>query len=607
MGALARLLVLLLLSVLGLVVALVAAGAGVLLSLSQVLAIAVQSIRFNDRVLPAALDLGPDREPATDGARVPAVPDPAYRQYVLGPALVDLWLLARDIVVMGAGWLSGHGHVPDRYRLADRYLGRVPASFVAADAHCLARFAVLLGPEELGVPGGPFLAVAMAAGALAGAVAALALIVTAAVMTGAVLAGACLAGWGLAYLLRAIESGSLWVRGITVECLDCQDRVKRPIYECSDPTCAVLHRRLLPGALGILRRYCRCGTHLPTLLAGGKFRLRARCQFCEAPLPQESLVSPTAHLLLAAGPSAGKTALFVRAMGQLQEHGAAWFATDLDTHPDDLRLALSLPDLSLLPPTRPQPDAMVRAAAIHVKANGSSRLVFVYDPAGEHLWRSQDLAGWPFLSHVTGLALVVDPFSLPVLGALLDDAARQRVRPCRVPPDDVRAEVVEAMHERLGLTRSWSRRLGVAVVVTKGDVLAELGEPGHPYEGLARHYGAPDGHGRNGFRVSGRVRDSPVGTVRSAGPDGPATGPFPRSPFPRQLCNQAIRAWLVQVGGQHHLVTSLESTFPRIGYFVTSAQPPQPAAAPRPAARTGRAVVNDHPAEVLRWLTGMSA
>jgi hypothetical protein len=87
-------------------------------------------------------------------------------------------------------------------------------------------------------------------------------------------------------------------------------------------------------------------------------------------------------------------------------------------------------------------------------------------------------------------------------------------------------------------------------------------EPGHPYDGIAD---------LGDERQRRRSRDS------------------------------SVREWLELVAGQRNLVVSIDHTFPRVSYFVTSALD-APELRARLSASSGEEVINDDPADALLWL-----
>lgn len=480
--------------------------------------------------------------------------EPAYRCYLFGPVFRDLSAVMRDAASLCATWVLGGEEVPERYAArpgtlqrrmfappVDGLLHRLGLGRVEREGHGVGTV-VLAWSETLGLIVGALLAVLVLAFASAA--------------TFVLVAAAALLLAFAAVLLRWTESGQLWVGGITLQCVACHEHVRRPVYQCPAEGCDALHAALLPGRFGLLRHCCRCGRTLPTLLLTGKHRLQARCDSCAAVLPTGALATRTLHVPIVAGPSAGKTTFMAAAVTCLGSRAR----TD-DPHLQDLvelaRPAVEDRDLSSVPATRRQPT--VTPGTLRIGRGRRSRLTYLYDFAGEHLYSADELDGWVFLDHVGGVVLVVDPFSLPALRAVVDDDLETRVHPSRVPPDDVLERLVEALRSRGVVASSGHRSPPIAVVLTKGDVLLELTEPGHPYEALNEP-----------------VRD-------------------------RVMRNAAVRAWLERVGGQRHLVASVDRTFQRAGWFVTSAfDAPDPIT--RRAARSGTDVLQDDPAEVLLWL-----
>lgn len=484
--------------------------------------------------------------------------EPAYRSYFLGPVVRDYARVVGEGTTATVGRLFGgpvavrdpfaKGPAPGRrplVRMIFGLLNRFPSTMWKV----LVALPVLFGIAAL-VAGA-------ALGGLAVIVVALVFcLLVALVDTGAV---------GLAASVRAFESLSLSIRGITIECPRCHRRVTRPVYECH--SCGSQHKRLMPGTLGVFRRVCRCGSVLPTLLVGGKIGLRARCSHCDDELPIKGLSAPTFHIPVVAGPSAGKTALMITSVARLFDRAAGVPEDDLefaDPRARERFLAASAAvhsgDPTRILKTRASDD--IHAFNVYLGREGSSgrTLMYLYDPAGEVLQGVEGLANWHFLPHTRGLVLVVDPFGLPSVRRLANATMLAGLRPSPEQPESILGRVTEALREREGDGRA-VRAVRVAVVVTKSDGLLQLNGIGHPYDGLTE--------AANGDR--------------------------------RAVRSEAVSAWLESQVDQRNFVASLSTTFAAVSYFaVTALDGPGPE--DRRSARSGRLIRSDDPCDPLLWL-----
>jgi hypothetical protein len=355
-------------------------------------------------------------------------------------------------------------------------------------------------------------------------------------------------------LLRLIELGTLRLRGITVECPSCHRRVGVPVYEC--PECQELHRRLVPGSLGVLVRTCRCRTELPTLLIRGRSRLRAHCSHldCSGVLPIGGLTVPTHHVPVVAGKVAGKTVHTMAAIADLLTDDGFAFGDD-HTAATYASIKEQLRDLAAVPSTLP--TAPLRAATFFMGTGSDRRLVYMYDAAGEYYLSSDRVSGLRFLGSTAGMLLVVDPFSLAAVRTRMEADDVALPAHSTSPPDDVVSRIADGLREQSVGRRRDRIDVRVAVVVTKCDVLIDRGPVPHPYETV-------DDDGRE---------------ARSA----------------------AVARWLDATAGEGGLVRQLANQYAEIGYFAVSALDAF-GAAPRASARTGRDVHNDQPSAPLRWL-----
>ncbi len=490
--------------------------------------------------------------------------EPAYRSYFFGP------LFREYALAVEAAWQQGRQRIIGVARSpADQRSGRPRVALLQQIQNL--RFRVpSRGMRLAGL--GPYL------GALVGVCAGFAF---AAVFAAAVsvlylfvLALAVLGSLIVAGVMRLFERLSLLIRGITLECRACHRRVTAPIYQCPrcPPAQPAMHQRLVPGSLGIFRRLCRCGQVLPTLLAGGKWKLPAYCNHCREALPNRAMTAPTFHIPVVAGRRAGKTVYMMSAIARMEtrarreptfdfeftdEPGLAAFA--------QARAILRVGTLSSIPAT----DAARRVHAYTVFVRWTKtvrrRLLYFYDPSGEVPEGSRlggGLAGFHFLGHTAGPVLVVDPFAFPTVRGAADPRLLTDVRPSLVDPEQVFGRFVQSLREHLKAPVDRRIAQPVAVVLTKADALTGLDDCAHPYEKL---------------RTSGT------------------------SPADRAERSAAVRDWLTSTVGQLSLVTSIESSFSQVGYFAVSAMDafdPQD----HISTRTGATFRNDEPSEPVIWL-----
>ncbi len=497
--------------------------------------------------------------PRTSGADIGALPltdgEPSYRAYVFGPVFRDLWGVFHDSAGMSMAHIAGNSLLPERY--SEKLGGRpFPRILVAPEVSFLTELTDRTQYADKDDSLRVFRATAELIGVLIGAVLAAMFLSFIAVVCLIALAGVVLAAATAAFLLRSLEFGLTVLRHITIECVNCHHRVVRPVYRCPEPACRAEHGQLLPGRFGIFRHVCRCETRMVTLLLLGKGQMEAMCEKCKTLLPEGAATTRTAHVSIVAGPSAGKTLLLKSAAISIQGQAGRPAIT---VPPEDLRparIAIEQRDLGLVPATRP--TRFITPWTFTVGTGRHKRLVYAYDPPGEHLWSADSLSGWTFLDHTTGIILVIDPLSIPHLDRVRDALSENQLSYSRVPPIDVLSRTVDALRTHEVLPTTGTGAVPLAVVITKGDLLLETAGATHPYDQL----------------------------------DLDTTGHEHR--------DEAVRQWL-QDAGQAPMLRSITNAFGTARWFVTSAFDAA-GVQPTTSARTGRSVLHDDPADVLLWL-----
>ncbi|MGH2733907.1 MAG: TRAFAC clade GTPase domain-containing protein [Actinomycetota bacterium] len=284
----------------------------------------------------------------------------------------------------------------------------------------------------------------------------------------------------LAIVLRGLEAVRLLIRRIRITCPHpgCYQRVPLPIYECRNGSCRRRHRKLLPGVYGIFRRTCACGSSLPTLFILGRHEIVGFCPACDRPLPDRSGSARAVHVPVVGGPSAGKTMLMmsiVMTLERLSNQSLVTFSFATESDRREYQQAKAL--LSLGSDLRKTVVQLPRAFMVYVGSpGGPTRLLYLYDPAGEY-YQSSDLLGQQlYLRHAAGLLFVLDPFSIPLFVAGLGSANQHVTAAARPSMEDPES----AYHRLIGNLRAMTQGLAqkrLAVVVSKADALEQLRLP----------------------------------------------------------------------------------------------------------------------------------
>jgi len=288
-----------------------------------------------------------------------------------------------------------------------------------------------------------------------------------------------LAGWLVCVLLLgAIERGFMAYGRILQTCPhpSCYAKIALPVYEC--PSCGRKHRRLTPNSCGAFRHVCRCGARLPTTIPLGRYRLTAYCPHCERRLPARIGRVRVEPLPFIGGPAAGKTtfmflairALHARAQGMggrlafvEQRHQQAYAGAVAEFRRGG-QLAKTGPELPL-------------ATMVDVDLPGSNRrLLYLFDPAGEHFTGAAQVESLRYLDHGEALLFIVDPFALPAVRRSLSPDDELAAMSSDEDPADTLQRVLNELRSR----PDRGRQKRVAVVVTKADLLARTDVGGTP-------------------------------------------------------------------------------------------------------------------------------
>ena len=387
----------------------------------------------------------PVATPASGRPAHAAAGDPAYRHYLLAQVWRDWWAIARGVV--------------------PRLIDTAATALTTVTTTLLIRiWGFFTFPLWLAVCAGIALAAVPAA--------VLGLLLT--VLYGVVVAVG-LAGWLVCVLVLGLVERVFMAYGRILQTCPhpfCYEKIALPTYEC--PACGELHRRLTPNSFGALRHVCRCGTRLPTTIPLGRFRLTAYCPHCNGRLPDRIGRVRVEPLPFVGGPAAGKTTfmfLAIRALHARARAGHGGLAFVEHRHAQAYagavreferggRLAKTGPELPL-------------ATMVDVELPGSGhRILYLYDPAGEHFTGATLVESLRYLDHGEALVFVVDPFALPQVRRTLTGDEHELVEQAVASSDEDPADTLQRVLNELRSRPDRGRQKRVAVVVTKTDLLA---------------------------------------------------------------------------------------------------------------------------------------
>ncbi|MFJ4326202.1 hypothetical protein ACIP3A_24190 [Streptomyces tricolor] len=335
------------------------------------------------------------------------------------------------------------------------------------------------GGRWVRVPLGRFLLATLiapgtAAGALIGAVLATVLLGWA-LLVFALLLGVVWLGWAAGVpLLRGAERGWALLRGLRVACPHpgCYAPVPLAVHRC--PGCPARHAELRPGRYGALWHVCGCGRRLPATRLTGRGRLSALCPHCEQALPAAAATTRVVHTPLVGGTSSGKTML----MAAMVEGLHAWardgaLRVEYATVADRSAHTGVNQQLNRSGRAHATTGGPPRALMLTVARGRRRRLLYLYDPMGESVSDAERVRTQRYLAHADGVVLVADVLADPTVRARLGPADTERAERARPSAQGPRTTYERLTGELAALTGR-RRRLPVAAVVTKRDVLDQL-------------------------------------------------------------------------------------------------------------------------------------
>ncbi|MFE5738024.1 TRAFAC clade GTPase domain-containing protein [Streptomyces celluloflavus] len=276
-------------------------------------------------------------------------------------------------------------------------------------------------------------------------------------------------------VLRGTERLWLLVRGIRMKCPypGCYRPFPLAVHRC--PSCGVAHGELRPGRYGTLWHICVCGQRLVTTSLAGRGRLATRCPHCDQQLPEAVGSTRVVHLPLVGGTSSGKTMVMAAMVAGLQ----AWSRRSALTV--EYASAADRNDAGALNQLLNQTGWALktqggepRAFMLRIGYGRRHRLLYLYDPMGESLHDAGSVRQQQYLAHADGVVLVADVLAEPQVRRALRGGDAERATAAR-PSDQSPLDTYQRLTGELAALTGRRRRISMATVVTKRDVLDQIG------------------------------------------------------------------------------------------------------------------------------------
>ena len=279
-------------------------------------------------------------------------------------------------------------------------------------------------------------------------------------------------GFTLVYL---IERGYLAWQQLSTVCPECHEKCALPEYFC--PTCGKLHRRLIPSQYGILHHTCECGKRLPATFFLERGELQARCPNpdCGHLLKAGGHTdSRKAFIPIFGGPSVGKSAYLFSTVQQLAIEGPrlGFSPFFVDAHSEN-EFAQASQQLAHGRPPAKTLTSLPRAFSLKLQREGrDSRVLYLYDPAGEAFGETEGLVLHKYQGYLSGLIFLIDPFTIPAVRLDYQErlsGVRDALKPSALPAEDALSRIFISLEEHFSQARTARLKFPIAVVINKVD------------------------------------------------------------------------------------------------------------------------------------------
>lgn len=200
----------------------------------------------------------------------------------------------------------------------------------------------------------------------------------------------------------------LFFKSIHSRCPNCKRKSVIPVFMC--PTCGQEHRKLVPGPYGVMKRKCTCGTMLSTTFLGGRSAYEAHCPFCGTELLSSN--SQQFGIQLVGGVGSGKTTFLVAFWHEYREWLNSRDNLSFNETPSDAFSNLEKWFYSGESESTSETNANMYSI-IHTYMEKNSVQMTIYDIAGEAFDFTGSETQQQQFRYCEGFIIVMDPTASP--------------------------------------------------------------------------------------------------------------------------------------------------------------------------------------------------
>jgi len=213
-------------------------------------------------------------------------------------------------------------------------------------------------------------------------------------------------------IVMSIESVKFTRCKIWGPCPHCHSKFNIPYYIC--PGCGQIHRKLVPGPYGIIKRKCKCGTVIPSTNLIGRFKLKAICPVCSKNI--ESREAAPICIPIVGGKSVGKTSymyetadILINDISKEKKWNISFLNEDQE---GKFNKGIASLKKGISPEKTDKADTDAYNIFISSKKFSCEKLLYIYDIAGEYFCSRAGIRRQNYYKYIHGLIFIIDPLSI---------------------------------------------------------------------------------------------------------------------------------------------------------------------------------------------------
>ncbi|WP_243186945.1 GTPase domain-containing protein [Clostridium muellerianum] len=276
----------------------------------------------------------------------------------------------------------------------------------------------------------------------------------------------------LYFIIKNIENVRSNRENTGTICTHCYSKFNIPYYLC--PNCGRIHKSLVPGPYGIIKRKCICGKEIPSTNMSGRHKLSAVCPVCLSKVEIKEM--PSACIAIIGGEDSGKTSFIHSVIHDFfsciskENKRKVEFLNSSEEESFNSMVQCTNNENSNLEALKEHKN--LYNVFMNSETNSSKKILYIYDNKGENFNSISGIMRQKYYKYVDGVIFMIDPLCIDkvIECDLVKNEAENYIKK-DINIDDLLDRFIIGMKKLCGIKADEIINIPIAVVINKMDLI----------------------------------------------------------------------------------------------------------------------------------------